>query len=184
MALLVTFLVSGVWHGVNWGFVIWGGLHGCYLAGSVFYKPLKKKIHKQTRWGKSRWLQAWQILVTFHLIAFAWIFFRANSLSDALYIVLHLFDGLDKVPAGLLDRDFIKQNILFWKNSTEYVVAAAGLLCVGLAKWVHESAGKGGFVDYMVARPAGYRWAFYVGLMVSLVVFAVYTDSNFIYYRF
>ncbi|WP_041974986.1 MBOAT family protein, partial [Geobacter sp. OR-1] len=83
MALLVTFFISGVWHGATWGFVIWGVLHGVYLALSTFYKPYQKRLHKWLGIEKSIWLKYWQIFVTFNLVSFAWIFFRAKNLNDA-----------------------------------------------------------------------------------------------------
>ena len=89
-ALIVTFLLSGLWHGASWCFVIWGGLHGLYLASSVAYKPLKKKFSKRFNLGKSRWYGLWQIVVTFHLVCLAWIFFRSPTVGDAWYVLTHL----------------------------------------------------------------------------------------------
>jgi len=91
-ALLVTFTVSGLWHGASWGFIIWGLLHGVYLACSIFYKPYQKKIHKAFHLQKTKRLNFWQIFVTYHLVTFAWIFFRASTLFDALYVVKNIFN--------------------------------------------------------------------------------------------
>jgi D-alanyl-lipoteichoic acid acyltransferase DltB (MBOAT superfamily) len=86
-ALLVTFLVSGIWHGASWGFVVWGLLHGLYLACSVFYRPYQKMLHKALGIEKTGLLKAWQMFVTFNLASFAWIFFRADSLGGAWMIL-------------------------------------------------------------------------------------------------
>jgi D-alanyl-lipoteichoic acid acyltransferase DltB (MBOAT superfamily) len=76
--LLVTFLLSGLWHGANWTYVIWGGLNGAFL---ILEKYLGlAKLPKPLRW-----------LITFTLICFTWIFFRANSLSDAWLVVHKIF---------------------------------------------------------------------------------------------
>ncbi len=88
-ALVAAFLVSGIWHGASWGFVIWGGLHGMYMACSVFYKPYQKKLHKALGIEKTTVLKVWQIFVTFNLVSFAWIFFRANTLNDAVYVLMN-----------------------------------------------------------------------------------------------
>ncbi len=83
LALVVTFLVSGLWHGAAWTFVIWGLLHGLGLAAtfglerSAFYRKKIPKIVKQI------WV--------FLFVSFTWIFFRANSVSDALLIVKRIF---------------------------------------------------------------------------------------------
>lgn len=95
MALIVTFLVSGIWHGATWGFVIWGLLHGIYLACSTYYRPYQKKLHKKMGVEKSRLLKIVQIVMTFHLVTFAWIFFRADHVNDAIYVIknMTIWDG-------------------------------------------------------------------------------------------
>ena len=104
-ALLVTFLVSGIWHGASWGFVIWGGLHGLYMACSVFYKPYQKKLHKALGIEKSKLLNLWQIFVTFHLVSFAWVYFRAASLADSTYVITNMFNSIK----GLKSRFLLSQ---------------------------------------------------------------------------
>lgn len=86
LALVVTFLISGIWHGASWCFVAWGLIHGVYLGCDVLSRQWKKKLCKSLGWDKSKWLTAWQIFVTFHLVCFSWIFFRAASIKDALYV--------------------------------------------------------------------------------------------------
>lgn len=77
--LIITMLTSGLWHGANWTFVCWGGLHGLYLICNSYYykftnkKPIAPKLLR--------------IIVTFFFISFAWIFFRANSISEAFIII-------------------------------------------------------------------------------------------------
>ncbi len=72
--LFITFLISGLWHGANWTFVVWGALNGIYLIIEVLFFSKKSK-------------NFFNIILTFVLINFAWIFFRANTISDALYII-------------------------------------------------------------------------------------------------
>lgn len=61
-ALIITFLISGIWHGATWGFVIWGILHGVYLAASTYYRPYQKRLYKMLGIDKSPWLKWWQVL--------------------------------------------------------------------------------------------------------------------------
>jgi alginate O-acetyltransferase complex protein AlgI len=84
--LMLVFLISGFWHGANWTFIVWGAIHGIYLvSATIFFKnktttnALKNSI---------------AIFTTFLLVTFTWIFFRATSIHDASYIVMHLFDGI------------------------------------------------------------------------------------------
>jgi alginate O-acetyltransferase complex protein AlgI len=92
--LFLTFLVSGLWHGANWTYIIWGALHGSYFVLSTLTEPLWKRLSALTRLDKLPGLKtALAMLTTFSLVTFAWIFFRAASLRDALFIVRHLVSG-------------------------------------------------------------------------------------------
>lgn len=79
--IFIVFLLSGLWHGASWTFVFWGALHGFYLLASKWMKPLRISF--------PFWMER---VIIFHFVVFAWIFFRANSLSDAFVIIRHLFD--------------------------------------------------------------------------------------------
>jgi len=87
--LFFTFFISGLWHGANWTFLIWGSLHGIYLISAIFLeKP--KSIFKS--WiGLNKWIlldKFQNVFVTFILVAFSWIFFRAANVSQA-FLVIH-----------------------------------------------------------------------------------------------
>ena len=98
--LIITMLISGLWHGANWTFICWGGLHGLFLVFNSVYTEIT---------GKRPWTpKSLRVIVTFCFISFAWIFFRANSIADALtsvqkIITNHgtLFKG-DGIPSLLL----------------------------------------------------------------------------------
>lgn len=81
--LLIVFLLSGFWHGANWTFLIWGLLHGSFLVIELLVNStIRKSIDTSSKWWKFI-----SVLVTFHLVLFAWIFFRANSVDNALYVI-------------------------------------------------------------------------------------------------
>ena len=93
--LMIVFLVSGLWHGANWTFVIWGALHGFYLIVGILTSGIRHKIIKLSGLNRMPGLHRFiRTGCTFSLICFAWIFFRAESVNDAFYIVSHLFNGL------------------------------------------------------------------------------------------
>ena len=112
--LAVVFLISGLWHGANWTFVIWGGLHAIYMVIYVVTGKWRQRINESAQGG---WRIAWTAaswLLTTALVCFAWIFFRANSLSDAMLVIgriaslvdvagiLNVHPGLDPLQFGLL----------------------------------------------------------------------------------
>ncbi len=90
--LFVVFFVSGFWHGANWTFVLWGSLHGIYqIVGAITKKPrekLYKLLHIPT---DSKLFALWQRFITFALVCFSWILFRANDMGDAVTLLGKLF---------------------------------------------------------------------------------------------
>jgi alginate O-acetyltransferase complex protein AlgI len=82
--LLLTMLIGGLWHGAGWTFVVWGGLHGTYLAGG---RLRRRGRDEEQPTGVALWRRR---VVTFHLVCLAWIFFRADSFSSAWDVVTGL----------------------------------------------------------------------------------------------
>ena len=90
--LFFVFLISGLWHGANWTFIIWGALNGFYLVFAIITQGLRDKFDVLT--GLDRFPRIYhtiQILTTFCLACFAWIFFRANNVTDAFNIIEKIF---------------------------------------------------------------------------------------------
>lgn len=176
LALLVTFLASGIWHGASWGFVIWGLLHGIYLAGSVFYRPYQKKIHAALGVDKSGWYRVVQVFCTFNLVSLAWIFFRANSVRDAFYVVTHLATRSGWIPAEGI-REFLSQQILLGDHvrSSISLLFMLIVLCAGAREWLGR----------VQERPALVRWPIYLALSYAIVMFGVWgAGQQFVYFAF
>ncbi|MDE6025498.1 MAG: MBOAT family protein [Lachnospiraceae bacterium] len=92
--LVVTFLVSGLWHGANWTFVIWGGIHG--IAQALESTIIPKKYNKSTGLF---WII--RVMFVFAFCSFAWIFFVSSSIGDALYVISHMFSGIGNISEYL-----------------------------------------------------------------------------------
>lgn len=94
--LMIVFLVSGLWHGADWTYVIWGGLHGSYQIIGDITKPFKSKLEKKlninTNTGSYKLIK---VLITFALTCFAWIFFRADSIELAFSYISRMFTSID-----------------------------------------------------------------------------------------
>lgn len=88
--LMITMLLGGLWHGAGWNFVVWGGLHGTYLAIHKFFQERREKDAKSTEKveGWRRWAS---ILLTFHLVCITWVFFRIPGFEDAIEMVKTMF---------------------------------------------------------------------------------------------
>lgn len=171
-ALIVTFLVSGLWHGASWGFVIWGGMHGLYMACSVFYKPYQKKLYNVLGVLESPFLRAWQIFMTFNLLCFAWIFFRARSLSDAMYVVFHM------VTSG---KDFYSSFLLGDGQMQFPLMVVSVSIFVFFATTVFRQNG----IDQFKQKSAFYRYFIYSSLLSAIFLLAKYSGTkSFIYFQF
>ena len=100
--LLVVFLCSGLWHGASWTFVLWGLYHGVLSVMELYTQPVIDRTLARMKGRICRALfQSARVAVTFALVCFSWILFRANSLPDLAYAVTHLFSGFTVGFAGL-----------------------------------------------------------------------------------
>ena len=86
-------LISGVWHGANWTFILWGAIHGLFLC----INNLKRKF-----WGTSnkKYMKGVEVFSTFIMVMFCWIFFRANNLGDAVMAINKIFNHLGSLYKG------------------------------------------------------------------------------------
>lgn len=172
-ALVVAFIISGIWHGASWGFVIWGGVHGLYMACSVYYRPYQKKLHKALGIEKTSFLKFWQVLVTFNMVSFSWIFFRANSIADATYVISNMLISIK----GL--QDFMMSH-----GIAGIILSIVSLFIMAIFKSILLSQNKTAVDDYISLKSLYFRWTFYAALVMSIICFALCTNSNFIYNKF
>ncbi|MEG1558023.1 MAG: MBOAT family O-acyltransferase [Oscillospiraceae bacterium] len=94
--LLTIFLLSGLWHGANWTFVVWGLYHGILSAVEVFTLPITEKLSKKISGSAPHAVfTGLRVALVFALVCFSWIMFRANSISDMNYAIMQLFSGAD-----------------------------------------------------------------------------------------
>ena len=178
VALMVTFLVSGIWHGASWNFLIWGGLHGLFIACSIFYKPHQKKIYRAWNLEKNKLAEFWQRLVTFNLVCLAWIFFKASSLNDAWYVVSHLFAG------GTGQADLLHNSVMLSQHvdaMRELVIALVSIILLTLATALFK---RRSWLALFYNKPFWVRGCVYYCVIVYLLMFGFYSDQSFAYVRF
>jgi alginate O-acetyltransferase complex protein AlgI len=173
-ALLVTFLVSGIWHGAKWGFIVWGLLHGVYLAVSVFYKPWQKRLHKASGLQGSRVLKIWQIFVTFNLVCLSLVFFRADTIADAWYLVTHSWSS---IVASLMQGIF--RDLLLPRQANNAFLQSLPVLGVTLIVFLVRDR-----INFY-ARPRWFRMATYYALVYGILYFSVINSkTQFVYFQF
>ena len=101
--VFIVFLVSGLWHGANWTFVLWGALHGIYLVVERRSKGALDRIANALRLNSPAARRALGTVVTVLLVGFSWIFFYARSVPDALLMIrnmVRLGSGTDILRRG------------------------------------------------------------------------------------
>jgi D-alanyl-lipoteichoic acid acyltransferase DltB (MBOAT superfamily) len=155
---LITMGVAGFWHGANWTFLFWGFWNGFLLA---IEKMFQWKEAKSSMW---RWIR---ILIVFHLVCIGWVFFRSENLQQA-------FEILQKI-ALLQWKDFY-----FVVADNRYSIAV--LSCVLLFLIEIQFIGK----SVLAFRTTiwGYRYFFYVLLVVLVLIWGSSTGKQFIYFQF
>lgn len=178
--LFATFLVSGLWHGANWTFVIWGALHGMYQLVGVATNDLREKQKKLIGLNKIPAVdKILKIIITFILVDFAWIFFRANNISDAFYIVNNLFTGL---TAQLTSIKNIQNSISgFGFSKVDLLIALFVILVMESIHFIQRYGSIRGMVQ---DKPVVIRWSLYYLLILMILMFGVFGSNQFIYFQF
>jgi len=168
--VLVVFLVSGLWHGANWTFVVWGGLNGAY---QIIYAALGDvRAHLARQLHLPAWLGAVAgALLTFHLVAFAWIFFRAGSLQDAFTVISRIYAALPQFSG--LARNYN------WTGEFVFAVALVAFL-MGVELFDERF----GVRAFLARSPLAVRWSAYYGLIATLLLFGVWGLNRFVYMQF
>jgi len=165
--LFIVFILSGLWHGASYNFIIWGVLHGVYQIIGLAIKPYLAKL--ETHFS-SFFLQIWNFLkgtMVLSIVTFAWIFFRADSLTDAFTLISNL-KSFGKMP-------FLGSGI----NQFGHCILAIILLFS--IEYVMEF--KPNFKLINNSKPL-IRWASIMALLFIILVFGVFNGGQFIYFQF
>ncbi len=159
--LFFTFFVSGIWHGANWTFVIWGSLHGLY---QIIEKALGLNKIAAVKFNPGMLIK---IVVTFILVDFAWIFFRANNIHDAFYIIKKIFTNINS-------SIYIDMKTMFYT-------------AIGLSILVIKDIKDEFFKDKLNVfenKHIATRFTGYALVFILIMLCGVFDNSQFIYFQF
>ena len=165
MNLMITFLVSGAWHGASWHFIVWGGIHGAYqIVGKWKKSFIKREVPK-----------VFQMAITFVLVCFAWMVFRANSLGDVKSMILLIITQ----PHF---KDLPGMNM----SNVEWILLSISLVVLFVVNLLQEK--KISVRQLVIKRPVFVRIALYVLGIGCILIFGVYgvayDASQFLYFQF
>ncbi len=182
--IMIVFLISGLWHGANWTFVIWGGLHGSYYLFSYWTRNIRSKLIRLFKLERvPTLLKTLQVIFIFNSVSLGWIFFRSNNLSDAIFIITHLFTGVGDVLSNVVSigQGMGVLNYVLALPKTEIFIAFVALLILGIQHFIQRN---GSTRVWLNSKPIWFRWAVYYGLVLSILIFGYLEPSEFIYFQF
>lgn len=159
---MIVFVVSGLWHGANYTFLIWGAMHGIFMIIErlVYGDRIKHITNNLSPINILRWL------VTFAIVNFAWIFFRLDDLNDVVIVIRKIFTN--------------RENLYFDFNLMTYALPA--FFVVYLYDWYAEKKNN---KLLMLDSQKGYlRWVAYTCLFLFLILFGSFEQTQFIYFQF
>ena len=159
--IFVTFLVSGIWHGANWTFIVWGILHGLF---QIIEKMLGEQKCKYGALGRTI-----KTLITFLLINFAWIFFRMPTLTDACGVIGRIFN-------------FSLSPKVFYGDLQTPIFILIGILLLLLKDTRDEFFPRR--LPLMNSHHTIIRWFTYVSLLLGILLMGVFSNDQFIYANF
>ncbi len=168
--VLIVFLVSGFWHGANWTFIVWGGVHALYFIPLVLLNRNRRYLKDITNTKTITWFKTGtQILVTFGLVTLAWIFFRAETLTHSIEYFEGLFSSsLWEVPTIINDL------------SSKLLVGFI-LFFIGIEWWGRRD--EYAIETLWVDKPKWFQFGFYYSLTMIVFLFGG-KAQEFIYFQF
>lgn len=173
--LVIVFLVSGLWHGASWHFVIWGAIHAFYQIFGGITEPFRKKVRKGIHIENNPIYHCFRCMIVFLFVCFAWIFFRSASLSEAGFAINRIFTGFSLTKTVELGLD--KANLI------ALAVSVGVLFLVGILRENEKISFEKTEKMNIFAR-----WLIYYVLIFAVLIFGIYgpgyAESQFIYFQF
>lgn len=164
--LIVTFLVSGIWHGSGFQYLFWGLMQGGYQAIGELLVPIRNKVKSILKVQENSWFYImWQRICTFGLITLSWIVFRADGLRSGLTMIKRILT--DVTPWIFFDGTLYTCGI----GAKQFLVL---IFCILLVIAVEHFQEKGSVRDMIAEQHILIRWGIYLGAITLIAVFGVY----------
>ena len=194
--IMITFLLSGLWHGASWTYVVWGAVHGAYFICSNAFAKIKTKMFPQLVHSASVFVAFFRHLFLFMLILLTWAFFRASTITDAYYIIIHSCIGilqlLQQSVAVLFGSHSLAaltdtfHGVLNPVNKDAHTLDYFILFCslVGVLFVAEVIDSWRGLVITISSWPAWVRYPLYIAAVMCIMNLGVTQEVPFIYFQF
>lgn len=164
--LMLTFLVSGIWHGSGLQYLFWGLLQGGYQIGGELLMPVRSGVKRFLKIQENSWFYVlWQRICTFGLITLSWVIFRADSLRSGLAMIKRIFT--DITPWIFFDGTLYTCGV----SAAQFLVL---ILCILLVMFIEHLQEKGAVREMIAGQHLLIRWGIYLGAIALIAVFGVY----------
>lgn len=178
--LLITFLISGLWHGANWTFIVWGGIHGAYQIIGEVLEPLRTKICGRMSKNCLSY-KLGRIIGTFILVDIAWIFFRSDSVNDAINYIYRLCTRIN--PWACFDGTLYSLGL----DRVEMNILIVGIIIMLLVELVKYKAGHR-LDEFLCRQNLWFKWLVIFSMIYMVIIFgeygATFDAKQFIYFQF
>lgn len=184
-ALFITMVLIGLWHGANWTFVAFGAIHGLYMIVGQATKNWRRRLAEVLNLSRlGRLYYTWQIAATFTMASIGFVFFRAGSLSDAVYIitrslygVVNFFGGINTPAAS---SDFFNLLLLDGQGKRNFVFLLGSVLFFIVAELISYKKTLAAFR----ARWPCIQWLLYFAAILGIMNLGITHEIPFIYFQF
>ncbi len=164
--IMTTFLVSGLWHGANWTFIVWGGIHGvAQITEKAIGLDPKGKLSTHPH---MKYLKPLRILLTFFLVTLAWVIFRMPTIGDAVSFISRIF------------TDHTPQEFMAKASNTDRLLTFMAIALLFAAEFRAEYLSR----RFRWLDSSQARWCIYVGLFCIILCLGVLDSGSFIYVNF
>jgi D-alanyl-lipoteichoic acid acyltransferase DltB (MBOAT superfamily) len=167
--LMITFLVSGLWHGANWTFVVWGGIHGLAQVAETTFLPKQKK-------SNGILISVIKTLIVFAFCTLVWVFFVSNSVYEAVYVIVNMFRGISS-PIAYLHDGF--SNIGLYRHTFLRVA-----LCIVALAGYDLASLKVDCISWLNNRNAVVRHGAIIIMLGIILLYGYAGQSTFVYFQF
>lgn len=171
--IVFVFFISGIWHGAAWTYIFWGLLNGFFILFSIWTANSRAGFTKMI--GLTRFPvfhRFIKTLMTFGLFTYSLIFFRANSMSDVLYIHRAIISAVSRLFRGFAG---------FPVSRYQFIIC---LGAIAFLEFVHYTQTKQDMRDALAEKPVWMRWAIYYAMLLGIFLFGEFTNRRFVYFQF
>ena len=170
--LMIVFIISGLWHGANWTFIIWGTLHGIYIVVETIYSKVQDSMQNKMPHIPG----ILQQVIVFIIISFTWIFFRANTPRESLYIVTNIFNPIE--GKNNIFSPLNAQSI----NSRSLAMMFGLIIILLIIEWFQQHSER----IESLTNNAILRWILYylATFLILITIASSPTNQQFIYFQF